>query len=410
MNRIFFIFWLIAAFLYIYAPLNLFPFNISHVLALCSWLIIIFYYVEIFEKFCKSNMIGAIIILNIFSIILTFFHSIFDWNRSFMIYQHFFILFEVLPISFVLSIIFLKKGGTDGSFLKAIFLLGCFQSVIALCTFLWPELRDLLTSKAIVDLGMEGGQLEVSNFRIYGFARSYLFSMPLFLGVCAMIGLILSSEYKWYIFYSIILLPGILLNARIGLFGFGLGVVLYVISIIRKRKFVHSIIFFCSIVFVSIKLFVFYAEGLFELNPFLGGWLETGFYSIIDSDNSNVVYSEMWFVPDTIYWIFGTGDLPYRSKSGLDSDIGYVQIFHFGGIIYSLFIYLPYIIIFLNLSSLKINTSIINLFQLVILLIVGSNLKGNAFYPSEHVLGFILMVSYFQINVFFNDFLHSDVI
>jgi hypothetical protein len=322
---------------------------------------------------------------------------IFDIKNAFMIYQHFFILFEVLPISFVLSLVFFRLEKNEGSFLKFIFWLGCLQSLIALSTFILPDLRNLLTSESIVELGTEGGHIEVSDFRIFGFARSYLFSMPLFLGICTIIGFLLSLEYKSYYIYLALLLPGILLNARIGLIGFVFGFVVYLFSSKGVNSFLKSIILLSVVLFLVYNLFFLIQDEILEANPYLSYWLDAGINSMYESSDSNVLFGEMWFLPEIQFWILGSGELPYRNEFGLNSDIGYVQIFYFGGILYSFLMYFPYLVVLFNISRSKTVNSLNILLKSMIWIIFISNFKGNAFYPSEHILGFILLFSYFQV-------------
>ena len=89
-------------------------------------------------------------------------------------------------------------------------------------------------------------------------------------------------------------------------------------------------------------------------------------------------------------FLFGTGQNIF-GREGDSSDIGYVINLYYGGLIFSLLLYLAYFILIMAFykggSVVEKNISICLLVYLAI-----ANVKGNVFIPSELINGIVLLI------------------
>ncbi len=386
---------IVFVFLFIYMPLFDFPFNILHLLAIISYLYILNKYYYLARSTLKHTGLKIFILYHIISIFFVLFLFIFFSGDILYSYRHFLIVFEIIPISIFISFQLIKLKFDKYAFYNFILLIGVIQVGIVLITFLYPTVRYLIMEK-YMSTNIEERFSIVSGFRAFGLSRNYMYAMPLFQGLCIIIAVILGM-FKSKIYYFLIPLYvfSIALNARIGLFS--LVVVSIVLFLSSRRGAFYTKIFSVLIILISIYFFAEYVKtrAVSEREFTTWVWLDRGFQELPflgDGRKEGVIstLSTMWFLPDIEYFIFGTGHIPFHQKVTQNSDIGYVQIFFYGGIIYSLLVYMAYITITIDLVK-KSPAEEKVLFMSILLYLLLVNIKGFAFNSGEHINGIILI-------------------
>lgn len=386
---------IIFVFLFIYMPLFNLPFNILHILAIISYLFILNKYYYITRSILNHNGLKIFILYHILSILFVLFLFLFFSGSILISYRHFLIVFEVIPISIFISLQLIKLKFNLYDFYNFILLIGVIQVGFVLLTFIFPSIRYLLIEK-YASGGLASNFSVFSNFRAFGLSRGYMYSMPLFQGLCIIISTILGTfKSKKYFLLIPLYIFSISLNARIGLVSI-LAVLATLLLFKQKGTFFKQIIG-VFIISVSFYLFIYFvqtkAENSTSMNTWF--WLNKGFTqlaNIREEQSFGIIHnmSNMWFVPDFEYFIFGTGVVPYRRPNDLNSDVGYVQIFYYGGIIYSLLVYMAYITITKRLMKFSRPEEKI-LYVSILLYLLLANVKGLSFSSAEHTHGIILI-------------------
>lgn len=83
------------------------------------------------------------------------------------------------------------------------------------------------------------------------------------------------------------------------------------------------------------------SNGVDDLLAFLNGQ-DNG------TDSVSKLTNTMWFLPESLFLLFGTGHTVYEATGYSHSDIGYVNDLWLGGLIGSLLLYIPFIYMFLK--------------------------------------------------------------
>jgi hypothetical protein len=258
---------------------------------------------------------------------------------------------------------------------------------------LFPELRDWIIKGAGPDLVELYGNIGI--FRLYGLSSGYTFSMPLFQGLCVIISFALgafrSSRYYFLIpFY----LFSIAVNARIAIIS------IFIVSFItfffkfktHPFKQIFSIIFISLLVLLVVQIVQYEAENSSSLNSWV--WFNSGIKEIISFiggepiGNLSYLTDTMWFMPEGIDLFLGSGKKAFGSYRS--SDIGYVVNLHYGGVIYSMLLYIPYLWLLMKYSRANLIEKTINVSVLFYLFI--ANAKGNIFTPNEFIKGVLILI------------------
>jgi hypothetical protein len=382
-------------FLYIYTPLVLLPFNVTHLLTLIALTFLFIKFRKDFLNLLNSPELVPFIVLHIFIIICTLVLNSLcsgDFSTTYFAAST---LVEVLPCAIFISIVLLGLKIDLMRFYDVILGIGLFQVVWVILSLIFPGLREWILSspgnQALLDA--EG---VLNKFRMFGLARGYTFTMPLFQGVCIIIAFVLGA-YKSTRYYLLIplYLFSIVLNARIALVS--LPIVLFVIFCFEfKKHFIKQIIYillflltlFCAAQFIEYKaensssfdIWTWMYSAIDEVLSFIEGNPKEGLTYLTDI---------MWFRPEGIGLLFGTGENVF-GRSNQSSDIGYVINLYYGGAVFSIMLYLSYLILLLKNCSSLLCEKIINISVCVYLFV--ANLKGNVFMPNEVINGAILMI------------------
>jgi len=384
-------------FLYIFMPIIIFPFNVLHILTAIAYVYLFSRYPMFTFNIIRLTQLRTFALFQIFSIVYVFYLYSSMTGNFIMFYSHFQILFEVIPISIFISLMVIKLKFNKDIIYNLILVIGAIQVVFVLLTLANPNIRSFLvqgytenTSELIDPIS--------SEYRLFGFARGLTFSMPLFQGLCIIIASVLGTyKTKKYFLLIPLYVISIALNARIGLISI-IAVSVAIMVYFQRGTFLKHI---TSFVVISILVYVFVAIVNLQVrktsNLSTWAWLDRGLVEISNlqegkaTGNLAALTESMWFAPDDDHLILGTGQLPYRRVIEKNSDIGYVQILYFGGILYSFLVYIAYIALIWSLlkNNIRID-SIIYLSILIYLLL--ANFKGNAFATTVHTNGIILIL------------------
>lgn len=382
-------------FLYIYTPLVLLPFNVTHILSIIALTFLCTKYTRRFFCILNSPDLLPFIVLHLFIIIYTLVLNSLcsgDFSTTYVTAST---LVEVLPCAIFISIVLLSIKIDLMKFYDIMLGIGLFQVVWVILSLIFPGLREWILSDPAnhVILDAEG---IFNKFRMFGLARGYTFSMPLFQGVCVIIAFV-SGVYKSARYYLLIplYLFSIVLNARIALVS--LFIVIFVIVCFEYKKHfikqtILTICFFLSI-FCVVQFIGYKAENSTSFDSWV--WMYSTIDEVISFAEGNpkgtlaVLTDNMWFRPEGVNLLFGTGENVFF-RSYQSSDIGYVINLYYGGVLFSIILYLSYFTLLFKTRSKLFFERIINISVCVYLFV--ANLKGLVFMPNEVINGVILMI------------------
>ena len=264
-------------------------------------------------------------------------------NQELRIVQNSFILLQIIHISF-LYLFIRKYGMKKDEIIRFPLNLGVIQSFICIAMIVFPSLKEIA-----LDLYYNGRpeNIFISANRIYGISSDYTFFTPTYHGILCTVAFVYAILKKWnYIIYIPFLLINILLNGRIGLVVFIVGVVICVLYLLLKGKSKSKII---AYMFFSIFALITVLSVAKYIVPNTFNWIISGFNDTINffldrelSGNYTTLFENMLFMPPNM--LFGEGFRVYAGNAleyGFNSsDIGYVNDLFMGGIIYIIILYL----------------------------------------------------------------------
>jgi hypothetical protein len=366
------------------------PFSFVHIFAIISLFFLFTKYRKIFTIIVRSPALIYFILVQCYLLIYNLCVCLFLSNDIDKAYWSFHLVFEILPCLIFVSIIFIKKGYDLYEIYNIILIVGLLQAGCVFSAMIFPDIRswmiDSSGSPALKDLyGIVG------LFRMYGLSGGYTYTMPLYLGFCVIISFALGAfkSYKYYYLIPFYLIS-IVVNARIALIS--ILIVSVVIFFLRFRKeFLVSIISlsFLSLLIILIIQFVGkQAENSLSVDAWV--WINSGVQEVLDyyngeaTGNLSYLTDSMWSMPKGIDVLIGNGTRP------VDSDIGYVIDMYYGGLVYSILLYVPYIFMLAKNNFNNVVEKTINLSVIFYLLMI--NVKGEGFYPNDLIKGVLLVI------------------
>lgn len=387
-------FILVFLFLFIFTPRLYMPFSMVHILTTISLYYLLTKYRKSFLGIMNSSKLSFFLILHCFLIAYTFAISLPSGDFS-TTYWATTTIFEVLPCAIFISILCINRNYDLNRFYDIILAVGMLQVVCVVLSMISPDLRDWMIESSgspnLLDL-----YEQVNIFRMYGLAAGYTFSMPLFLGLCVIISFVLGvfKSYKYYFLIPFYLFS-IAVNARIALIS--IFIVSFVTFFVKFKtnpyKQIFNILLISLLVLIVVKIVGYEAEKSSSKNSWV--WFNSGIQEVTGSYDSesggNLYYltDTMWFMPKGLDILLGSGENVY-DRSYESSDIGYVVNLHYGGVVLSILLYLPYLWLLMKYNSANLLEKIINLSVVFYLLI--ANAKGNVFMPNEVIKGVLILL------------------
>jgi len=290
----------------------------------------------------------------------------------------------------MLSIHLKKKKFNIYDFLNSLLISGALQGILAIGAFLFPAIQVVFI-RLLVAYG-HGEYIQVlSQFRMYGLASNLTYSTPLTQSVLGVLSIWLAVNSSWkYILFSPLFIFSSIINARISLIVFMIGLVL--ILILKKNMGIKTIAKTLTLTFI-LFLIISLGIGIMEkYSPSTYDWVIGGIgeINLFFGENKGSSYSyynyftgaDRYVLPQGFGLLFGVGiRVMHNNKYGVLSDIGYVNDIWLGGVLYAVFIYLFFLWIVKGLYNKenKFNQLYKFIYLLALSTLFISNIKGYIF-------------------------------
>lgn len=376
------IFIIFTVFCLLYNP-PILSFNIWHILAIISWMFIILELKQIRKYIFTQRIIKACIVL-----ILIFLYimlvDIYNNNRINNVIDLIFYIFDIVPISIMVTYYFRKKEIADNEFVVFLLLVGNIQGILALLAFVFPSCQSLFVDM-LLNAGYGNVVEQLSSHRMFGLASNLTFSTPVLQSILACIAFYMTIRHNWkYLFFCPLLLFSGIINARISIVILAIGIVLVFLSNMKMKYFFRLLIaifigifvFNYILQFLEINSSITYdwiEQGINEITEFFKGDT-TGYFSYVTNENK-------YKLPSGMKLLFGTGiRVMFSNQYNFVSDIGFINDIWFGGIIYCILIYSFYIRILVQISKMSLLDGLNRYIALLFFcILITSNIKGYVF-------------------------------
>jgi hypothetical protein len=404
-NYFFSFIYLLVLYIYIYSPpFKILPFGPIKLLIIPALLYLLPTNKNIFilQKFKYELFFFSLII------IYSFIRDISSGSIVFF-YQNLLILLEAFLIAFFLIALFNNNQINKGpdKFINILIILSFVASLITLFLILNPDINDAIKFEYMkYDKVLWKYQLN----RGYGITDELLFTYGIVQGIILCFCITKMFSNVLYIIPVPFIFLSIFVNARIGLiplfflpFFIKIPLKIKLLSTKISTKELWRILFlFIIISLITVIGLNFLTEDIKESIIARFDWAITFFNETKDFlfgtktttyNNYKALFGEMVIFPQTLgTWIFGEGKLLFVD-SERTTDIGYLLMLNYGGIVYMMlfFVILTYMFIRL-IKSVKEKKY---LFYILILTILAANYKGLFFISKPGFRLFILIYIYF---------------
>lgn len=260
-------------------------------------------------------------------------------------------IIDILPFATAIQIYNQKHGLKIKDVINLMLLVGTIQAIFAVAAFFNSNIQEYFINK-LLSYGYGEILSVLAGWRAYGFSGSLTFGMPVIQSVLSIIALFYASKQKksfGYILISVLLLFSAVINARTSLIVviIGLFVLLMLSGLSVKKKVLYLIISVVLIVAFQFCFLPWLEEFSFETYK----WIMEGIEDInrfIHNDSSGSYYfsyatsADKYKLPEGIISVlFGVGHytMGMKTKYGYSTDIGYINDWWLGGILYIIFIY-----------------------------------------------------------------------
>lgn len=256
-------------------------------------------------------------------------------------------LTEIVPVCWAFAIYFLRIHASITFILTVLIGSALFEAVLVYLSMMFEGLQHTFIHLMSLSNGNESFY-QTWGFRTYGLASNLQYSAPLAMSVTALLAIVEWIQRKrfYYLLTAIVILPAAYVNARTSLALFLVGC--FVISFAFRKKFGRMLKIVCIIVVA-----VFVMSAYVELAPISQQtiWLRDGLYDLLaffGFDNRASISTFDYFVSSERYrlpagflsFLFGTGSTVITGgESGYYSDVGYINDFWLGGLVYCLLLY-----------------------------------------------------------------------
>lgn len=312
-----------------------------------SWLYLILNNGLLFRSINKGRLQKFYLSLLLMFIWAAFLILINDGTRSVM-FHYIYWMISIFPGALAIGLHTKKHGESEEYVLKLILWAGFIQSILTIAAFANNDIKLMFINKLQADdtLVMTTYTNEI-NYRLFGFSSGLTFDMPSAMAVIACIALYLAINVNAkYLFFVPTIAFSAVINARTS-------IVIIIISVfvlcvvnkkitgkgLRRAFFIVIAVAFGAIIAISI---------LQKLSPLTFGWVESGINQLLllfkrDTSSGYFQYlnnASRWILPKGLALIFGTGNrIMGGSKFGVYSDVGYVNDIWFGGLLYTIALY-----------------------------------------------------------------------
>lgn len=373
--------------------------NTLHLVGLLSILFTLLKWKEMNSIINFNKILYIYVFLLLLTLYLVFISVVNNFSIDYSIWP-LFLIFDVIPFSIALYVYAFSKD----KFIDLKYTLvnaGLIQVVLVFLSFIFPSVQDFFV-RMLINYGYSESILDLIDHRYYGLASNLTFSTPIalsFLGIVALyIGI--RDKKRIYYLYSLLLLISGMINARVSIIVYAVGLVVYIvynfknIGIIKLGLFLVLLIPVYSIIINIIDIY----------SPSTSLWVNQGFNEILSlfiGTSSNTYYfsylanTEIYRLPEGIRLLFGSGTRVLSVNStGVRSDVGYINDVWLGGFLYAITLYSIFVIIMgKTIQKSKFQTDKMIYTALLIIFLI-SNIKGYIFIHNNISSILIIMVLY----------------
>jgi hypothetical protein len=372
-----------------------------------SFVFLVLNYKGFFNAFKKKHVISFISLILITCFYTLFIQVYFNSKtsnnfRSYFWFQNFHLLAETVLIILPICVALKKLKFNLDDLLKSFLLISLVQSLFAILFLINPSVKDFVFNHIIdLDYYFTSNNDKVNKLtylRLNGLGSELTFAMSLFQGFVI---LLLFNSYKFYkinyLIYIPIIIISILFNARVGLFFFLSFFIYLFIEGMIKLKFSKLFVYLILQVLFILLLVLFVSLYFPEFYALASIFLFSGFSEGAILPHQDTLLNEHLFFPsDLLGVLFGNGKYVFSNNFELlHSDIGYVNILMFGGVILQLLLFFIYLYpLFIIRNKNLFYKSLVIQFVIALLLI---QLKGNVFYVNGLTKSLIIFGFYFSV-------------
>ncbi|AIQ37493.1 hypothetical protein R50345_24400 [Paenibacillus sp. FSL R5-0345] len=317
---------------------------------------------DVFRKSKLNTFLNLIIIAYLYILVIILIGVLIDpvnFSNYIKVIYRFFLITPVI-ITCILYVMLRCKELNYGlhELIKALIFAGLFQAIISISMALIPSVKDFFVSIMYLNTGDTTTQ-NIWHFkrRYFAFSQNVLDTFGYGTGIISVLPIFYGIYKRKFVYLLLtpILLIVPFLNSRTGLVIACIGIiclipnVLFLSSLKEKMKFILII---TGLIFISsIAL-----NYLNEILPTTMSWVSNGVDDLLaffngqdnGTDSVSKLTNTMWFFPESLFLVFGTGHTVYEATGYSHSDIGYVNDLWLGGLIGSLLLYIPFNYMFLK--------------------------------------------------------------
>lgn len=389
-------------FLFIYTP-PILPINILHILTGISLIALLLLYNSdqyirfVFQKNIIGLIAGTSLALLLLATILAF-----TTEEFIELYQIALVAFEVIPCSIVIVFTYKRLSYKLVDIINALLNVALLQAIIAMIMLSVPEFKDYVMNNILLHQNENSIFESLNVFRRFGFAMGFTFDMPVTQGFLAALAAFMSlTKSMWYFLYIPPLLISAVINARTGVMVFFICCMIILLINIKYMKFVnYSRLLILALIF-TITVSIGYAF-VADQSKATADWIQAGIDETLDSVTGEKTgyyqaADDMFFLPEGLDFVFGTGQNYFGRLDVKSSDIGYVNDLFMGGIAYVLLLYMSFLgFMFSGKGKRDLFSTMIVIMMITTMLVC--NIKGFAFRQNCFVNLFILLSTTLSFN------------
>ena len=304
-------------------------------------------------------------------------------------------------VYFFLVLFYVKKVHTvyptKEEKLELLFKIAAIQGIICVAMLIIPSFKQLADNLFVMVSRFEEGDY-ILGTRVFGISNSYTYGLPilhgLLSGICFYMSIMIDKKYFKYLpFVAIVSL----LNGRTGVI---VALITMMMSLVYAFFVSKNKLRVMYLSLISVFTSVLAVCVLSVVSPHIYNFVNSAFTGIGEyivggesNDSIKALTGDSVYLPEGMGLIFGEGVRLYSSvdtSKYRPSDIGYVNDFFMGGLIYAILLYGSYFALIKSHYNEK-NYRFIK--YLIIVSIILANWKGEIFKNSTFIIGifFILL-------------------
>lgn len=326
------IYLVIYMFFFLFAPPFIPKINITFILALYSFLLIIIKYLKKLKiLFSKKEFKKIILLLILYNVLYLFSYSIntiidnANYFSNYVINCYSFVLNFIMTIIcaiyFVFKIDELQFNIID--VIRVIIEAGLIQLILCICSLINPNFKQWTLDKMIKDSNKKLLSTPwILERRFYGFSNNLLDLFGFGMGIIAFLPIVQAelTQKKHLIILTPLLIITSFLNARTGIVILIIGILLYAIYKLINKKINPIKIFIVGIIIFIVLIAMYRLIYTYSYNTI--SWVINDFLSFTEESNNigtadQLFSNTFWTLPEPSKLLFGAG----HSVSGYNENI-----------------------------------------------------------------------------------------